>query len=70
MPVSSVASGSTILDLLVSTGLATSRSEGKRLLEQKAVELNTTVLTDEKTLVEIKSGDILKVGKKKFLKFI
>lgn len=68
--VASVAKGSTILDLLVSTTLASSRSEGKRLLEQKAVELNSDVLTDERALVEIKSGDILKVGKKKFLKFI
>lgn len=69
-PASSIASGSTLLDILVSTKLVNSRSEGKRLLEQKAVELNETVIVDTKTIVEIKSGDILKVGKKKFLKFL
>lgn len=59
------ATGKTILEVLTKTGL--SKSEAKRLLEQKAIEINSKVLTNDEI---VSSGDIIKVGKKKFLKLV
>ncbi|MBI4064780.1 tyrosine--tRNA ligase [Candidatus Gottesmanbacteria bacterium] len=56
------------VDLLVATGLAASKSDAKRLLTQKAIELNSLLITSHLSLLTISDGDILKVGKKKFLK--
>lgn len=44
-----------------------SKSEVKRLLEQKAIDVNGNTVTGDQ---EVKSGDIIKIGKKKFLKII
>lgn len=57
------ADSSTILEVLTKTSL--SKSEAKRLLEQRAVERNGEVITGD---VVLKKGDILKVGKKKFFR--
>lgn len=55
-----------LIDSLVSSGIAESKSEAKRLLEQKAVEKDgITIETDEPT-----SQGIYKIGKKKFLKIV
>ena len=54
------------IELLVETTLAASKSEARRLLEQKAVELEGKIIT--KTSIPLVNGGILKVGKKKFLK--
>ena len=56
------------VDLLVTTKLATSKSDAKRLIEQNAVELNNSLITHHASPITVASGDILKVGKKKFLK--
>ncbi len=57
-----------ILDLLVETGSATSKSEAKRLVEQKAIELGNKHITSHISLLTVSNGDIIKVGKKKFIK--
>jgi len=58
-----------ILDLLTETKLAASRSEAKRLIKQKAVEIN------EKKMLEIKNirlanNTFIKAGKRKWLRLI
>lgn len=55
---------------LVSLGLAASKSEAKRLIEQKAVEWNGEVIEKDSLSPKPASGDIIKVGKKKYLKLI
>lgn len=57
-----------ILDLLVKTKLASSKSEAKRLVEGKAVEIDGKVILDWKKTVEIKNRMVIKVGKRKFVK--
>jgi len=54
------------IELLVETTLAASKSEARRLIDQKAVELDGKIIT--KTSIPLVNGGILKVGKKKFLK--
>jgi tyrosyl-tRNA synthetase len=61
--------------LLVSAGLASSNSEAKRLINQRAVELirasgeNLALVTDS-TDVDWQPGDVLKVGKRRFVRLV
>ncbi|MCL4359679.1 tyrosine--tRNA ligase [Patescibacteria group bacterium] len=57
------------IDFLVEHGLTSSRSEAKRLLEQKAIELNDSVVPYSKEpLFGLEDGAILRVGKKTIVK--
>lgn len=53
-----------ITDVLIEANIASSKSEAKRLVEQKAVKLNGSVVSDVKAELHLKSGDILEVGRK------
>ncbi|MEG0848191.1 tyrosine--tRNA ligase [Niameybacter sp.] len=56
-----------VIPVLVQEGFAPSSSEFRRMMKQKGVQLNQVEVNDlEQT---IQSGDILKIGKKKFVKF-
>ena len=55
------------VDFLVDSGLVSSKSEAKRLIEQGGVELNGTKL-DNTEKVNFKSGDVIRSGKKGFIK--
>ena len=60
-----------LLDILVEIGLIKSKGEGRRLVKQNAIKINGIVCTDE--LQHFKPGDeenIVKVGKRRFLKVI
>ncbi len=57
-----------ILDLLVKTKLVSSKSEAKRLIEQKGVKINSKVQKNWKAIIEIKKGLIIQKGKRKFVK--
>lgn len=57
-----------ILDLLVSQKLATSRSEGRRLVEQGGVKIDQQVVTDWQHPVHIKNNAVLQVGKRRFIR--
>jgi tyrosyl-tRNA synthetase len=59
-----------ILDLLVKTNLATSKSVAKRLVLQRGVKIDGTLKLDWREIIEIKSGQIIRVGKRKFLKIV
>lgn len=57
-----------LADLLVETKTATSKSEARRLIDQDAVEINGVGIKFQTTDVTIKTNDIIKIGKKKFVK--
>lgn len=59
-----------ILDLLVKTKLVSSKSEAKRLILQKGVKIDGKTESDWQKIIEIKTGKILQVGKRKFVKLI
>ncbi len=59
--------GMSIVEILVQSGLAPSKSEARRLLRQRAVKLEGRVLEEREI---VKERGILKVGKKRFLKLI
>jgi len=57
-----------ILDLLVKTGLVNSKSEAKRLILQKGVKLDGKLQTDWKKRIQVKSKQVLQIGKRKFVR--
>ena len=62
--------GIPLLDLLVLTGLAPSKKEGRRLVEQKGIALNREVISDQGFIVSLadyrKDGLLLRKGKKTY----
>lgn len=57
-----------IIDLLVETKLAPSKSEARRLVQQGGVKLNDQIITEWDATLDIESGQILQAGKRKFAK--
>lgn len=57
-----------ILDLLVKIKLVPSKSEAKRLVEQGGVKIDKEIKKDWKEEVEVKKGQVIQVGKRKFVK--
>lgn len=57
-----------LVDALVESGLASSKSEARRLIEQGAVKINEEPVKDKDAEVEFKEGDILQKGKRDFRK--
>ncbi len=54
---------------MVKSGLAKSRSEAKQLLEQGAVRINKGIVKIKNHWTyELKKGDIIQVGPRKFIK--
>jgi len=67
-----IAAGSYALaQLLADTGLATSKGEARRLIEQGGVKINGEKATAANAEIGIDSGGVLvQVGKRKFLKLV
>lgn len=57
-----------ILDLLVKTNLASSKSEAKRLVLQRGVKIDDQTQKDWRETIEIKKGKTLQIGRRKFVK--
>lgn len=56
--------GSSIADTLVAFGLASSKSEAKRLVEQKAVKINGVLVIPSKNPAVLSPRDTIEVGRK------
>lgn len=57
-----------ILDLLNKVGFIKSNSEGRRLIEQKAVRIDNIIINDISKCIKVENEMILKCGKKKIIK--
>ncbi len=58
----------TLIDVLVDSGAVSSRSEAKRLLQNKSIEINGAVVEDPKFDMATAPDAVLKIGKTRFLK--
>ncbi|MDT3696818.1 MAG: tyrosine--tRNA ligase [Ignavibacterium sp.] len=58
-----------ILDLIVLVNFAPSKGEARRLVQQGGVSIDGDKISDLHQIIYVKSGMILKVGKRKFIKF-
>lgn len=64
-------SGNTgLIDVMADSGLASSRSEARRLVQQGGVRLNDKVLEDPNQDLLSAAGGVLRVGKRRFLKLL
>ncbi len=68
MPEYALQEGQTVLDVLTAAGLVSSRSEARRLVQQKGVRLDGEVLTDARAPFPGKG--VLRVGKRKFVRIV
>ncbi len=59
--------GKTLLDIIAEANMVSSRGEGKRLMVEGGVKVNSQKASSETV---IKAGDIIQIGKRKFLKLI
>lgn len=59
-----------ISDLIVDSGCAPSKGEAKRLIKQGGVTIDGEKITDSSISIKIEDGQILKVGKRKFVKLV
>ncbi len=57
-----------IVELLVATQLVTSKSEGRRLIEQGGVRINDVKKTDAAETITTDNGMVVQVGPRKFVK--
>ena len=66
-----VLSGPTrLVDVLTASGLAGSRGEARRLVQQGGVRLNDAVLDDPNYELQLAAGGVLKVGKRHFRRLL
>lgn len=59
-----------LVDILYEASIVSSKSEGKRMIQQKAVEINGEKILDINFKVSPDGEKVVKVGKRKFLKII
>jgi tyrosyl-tRNA synthetase len=59
-----------IVELIVKIRFAQSKGEAKRLVLQGGVSVDGNKITDFNSILKMKNGMILKVGKRKFIKFV
>jgi tyrosyl-tRNA synthetase len=70
IPEVQIARGVGLAALIVSAGFAKSNSEAMRLIRQGAVRINDRVIADPQASVEAASGDVLRVGKRRWARLI
>jgi len=68
MPTFTLRTGQTVLDVLLEGKLASSKSEGRRLIEQNGVRLDGVTLTDPNQVFPHEG--VLQAGKRRFLKIV
>jgi tyrosyl-tRNA synthetase len=70
MPEFKLTAGSTLLEVLVSARLVKSKSEARRLIQQRGVRLGEQVLEDPKVEISVDEPQVLRVGKRRFVRLI
>ncbi|MFA4937069.1 MAG: tyrosine--tRNA ligase [Patescibacteria group bacterium] len=58
------------VELLTWLKLATSKSEARRLVEQKAVQINKKKVTDWKQIIKLTANMVVQVGSRRFVKLV
>ncbi|MCM8760111.1 MAG: tyrosine--tRNA ligase [Candidatus Omnitrophica bacterium] len=57
-----------LVDILFNSGLLPSKMEARRMILQKAVRIDNNLIEDLYGKIKVKDGQVLKVGKRKFLR--
>ena len=70
MPKFSLKSETSIVNVIFESGLLKSKSEGRRMIKQGAVKLNNLSISDIQATIKPGEEQILKIGKRRFLRII
>jgi len=70
IPTQSLPTTTELLSIIVELGLEINKSGAKRLVEQGGLKVNDVKVLDWKTPLQLKSGDILQAGKRKFVQVL
>ena len=70
MPKFSLKSETSIVNVIFESGLLKSKSEGRRMIKQGAVKLNDSSISDIQATIKPGEEQILKIGKRRFLRII
>jgi len=70
MPEFRLRRGLALVDLLMESGVASTRSEARRLIDQRGVRLDDRLLEDSAAAVEIAQPAVLRVGKRRFVRLL
>jgi tyrosyl-tRNA synthetase len=62
--------GSSIVEIMVDSGFAKSKSEARRLIDQNGVKLGGEVISDQSLVPKLTGPMVLQVGKRKFLNLL
>ncbi|MEN9342288.1 MAG: hypothetical protein RIQ54_544 [Candidatus Parcubacteria bacterium] len=57
-----------ILEIVLASNVAKSNSDARRLIEQGAVEINAVTHADPRSIIDLRSDDVLKIGKRHFFR--
>lgn len=70
MPEFALAAPINIVALIVQAGLAASKGEARRLVEQRGVKLDGQTVASIETIVQVAVPQVLQVGKRKFVRLV
>ncbi len=70
MPEFAVAGPTNIIALIVQAGLASSKSEARRLVDQHGVKLDGQIVESVEATIEVAAPRVLQVGKRKFIRLV
>ncbi len=59
-----------LIDLLTQLEMVSSKSEARRMVQQGGVKINDVKVEDFEKEIEVKDGDVVQVGKRKFVKIV
>ncbi|MCM8777319.1 MAG: tyrosine--tRNA ligase [Candidatus Omnitrophica bacterium] len=57
-----------VVDILFNSGILPSKMEARRMIIQKAVKIDNNVIEDPYIKIKVRDGQVLKVGKRKFIR--
>ena len=70
IPTFKLESDDLIVNVIFDAGILKSKGEARRMIKQGAVKLNSKPIVDIKSIISSKGDQILKIGKRRFLKVI
>jgi tyrosyl-tRNA synthetase len=70
MPEHSYVAGSTVIEVMVGSGLVDSKSQARRLVKQKGVRVDDEVVEDAYFKIDFDNPVVLQVGKRRFVRLI
>jgi tyrosyl-tRNA synthetase len=65
-----IRSGQTLVDVLVESGSASTKSEARRLIAQRGVRLDDRLLDDPAAVLDLSAAAVLNVGKRRFVRLL